>query len=58
MITKKCFNGDAFFERNRFTAFESFLNRDRESAKVNMAEMLATYSDHILRKGGSKLPES
>ena len=33
------------------------MNKDRENGKVTMAEMLATYTDNILRKGGIKLAE-
>lgn len=46
-----------YFERQRFSAFEEFLNRDRTSCMVTMAEMLATYTDNILRKNGIKLAE-
>ena len=56
-MVKKCFQNDAIFERSRQTAFEQFLNRDRDSGRVTMSEMLAAYSDNILRKGGVKLPE-
>ena len=56
-MVKQCFNSDVYFERQRFTAFEQFLNRDRDSGRVTMAEMLATYTDNILRKNGIKLPE-
>jgi hypothetical protein len=57
-MVKKCFSNDAMFERSRQVAFEQFLNRDRgETNKISMAEILATYSDNILRKGGVKLPE-
>ncbi len=41
------------FERARQVAFETFLNRDRgETGRITMAEMLATYTDTVLRKGG------
>lgn len=57
-MVKQCFNSDQYFERQRFSAFEQFLNRDREiTGKISMAEMLATYTDNILRKNGIRLPE-
>jgi cullin 1 len=59
-MVKKCFNGDVVFDRARQLAFETFLNRDRgDTGKVTMAEMMAAYTDTVLRKGGSvKLQES
>ena len=52
-MVKQCFSADVVFERARQVAFETFLNRDRgETGKVTMAEMLATYTDTVLRKGG------
>jgi len=33
------------------------MNRDRDLGKVTMSEMLAAYTDNILKKGGVKLPE-
>jgi hypothetical protein len=38
-------------------SFEAFLNKDRETSKINMGEILAIFTDGILRKGGLKLPE-
>ncbi|MFS8160035.1 MAG: cullin [Candidatus Roizmanbacteria bacterium] len=53
LMVKQCFNSDVVFERARQVAFETFLNRDRgETGRVSMAEMLATYTDTVLRKGG------
>jgi hypothetical protein len=53
LMVKQCFNSDVVFERARQVAFETFLNRDRgETGRVTMAEMLATYTDTVLRKGG------
>ena len=54
MMVKNCFQNNATFERSRQT---SFLNKDRESSKTNMGEVLAIYTDSILRKGGMKFPE-
>lgn len=52
-MVKKCFNNDVVFERSRQVAFETFLNRDRiETGRISMAEMLAAYTDTVLRKGG------
>jgi hypothetical protein len=56
-MVKNCFNNNALFERARQTSFETFLNKDRETGKVNMGEVLAIYTDGILRKGGMKIPE-
>jgi hypothetical protein len=33
------------------------MNKDRESGKVTMSELLAVYTDTILRKGGLKAVE-
>ena len=53
LMVKQCFNSDVVFERARQVAFETFLNRDRgETGRVSMAEMLATYTDTVLRKSG------
>jgi hypothetical protein len=57
-MVKKCFQNNAYFERSRSSAFEVFMNKDRESSgKVSMSEMLAVYTDTILRKGGMKVQE-
>ena len=58
-MVKKCFTNNAYFERSRHSAFETFMNKDRESTnKVTMSELLAVYSDTILRKGGMKVAEA
>lgn len=44
------------FERQRRTSFESFINRD--IGKLSMPELLATFTDKILRKGGHKEDEA
>ena len=52
-MVKKCFCNDVIFERARQVAFETFLNRDRgDNNRISMAEMLAAYTDTVLRKGG------
>lgn len=56
-MVKQCFQGNAYFERARHSSFEVFMNKDRESGKVTMSELLAVYTDSILRKGGMKVQE-
>jgi hypothetical protein len=56
-MVKKCFLSNAYFERSRHTAFEVFMNKDRDSGKITMSELLAVYTDLILRKGGMKISE-
>ena len=58
-MVKKCFQNNAYFERSRHTAFEAFMNKDRDesSGKISMSELLAIYTDTLLRKGGMKLAE-
>jgi hypothetical protein len=55
-MVRTCFANIALFERARQTAFEFFLNKDRDvscnSERVSMSEVLAIYTDSILRKGG------
>ncbi len=60
-MVKKCFYSNVVFERSRHSAFEQFMNKDREQMvilkssgnnKITMSEMLAVYTDTILRKGG------
>jgi hypothetical protein len=58
-MTKTCFQGDAVFERARQNAFEAFLNRqeetkDQSQGKISTSEVLAVYTDIIMRKGGMK----
>lgn len=54
-MVKTCFQGQTVFERARQTAFETFLNRGQgEKDKLSMSEVLAVYTDNILRKGGMK----
>jgi hypothetical protein len=59
IMVKKCFQNNAYFERSRHSAFEVFMNKDRETigSKVTMSELLAVYTDTILRKGGMKIAE-
>lgn len=56
-MVKNCFQNNAIFERARALSFEAFLNKDRESSRINMGEILAIFTDGILRKGGMRLPE-
>lgn len=56
-MVKNCFQNNVLFERARHSSFEDFMNQDRENGKVSMSEMLAVYTDSILRKGGMKIPE-
>lgn len=54
-MVRNCFKGQVIFERARHTAFEAVLNKDRENdSKMSMSEILAVYTDAILRKGGMK----
>lgn len=48
----ECFAMDSTFERQLMLSFQDFLNID--VGKFSMAEILATYSDRVLRKGGMK----
>ena len=47
-----CFQDDSNFERQMMLSFQDFLNID--IGKFSMAEVLATYSDRVLHKGGMK----
>lgn len=55
-IVRECFQGNTIMERSRQGAFEGFLNRDPQTQKdrMSMAEILAVYTDIVLRKGGMK----
>jgi Cullin family len=55
-LVKTYFQSHSSLERARQGAFESFLNRDPETQKdkMSMAEIIAVYTDIILRKGGMK----
>jgi len=58
-MVKNCFQNNPTFERSRHSSFEFFMNKDRgESGKVTMSELLAIYSDNMLRRGGMKIEES
>jgi len=58
-MARVCFRGSPVLERARQSAFEAFLNKDRDEAlknqKASMSEVLAIYTDSVLRKGGLKL---
>lgn len=55
-MVRTCFKGNAYFERQRYSAFEAFLSKEGavEKDKISMSEILAVYTDIILRKGGMK----
>lgn len=55
-MVRSCFKGNPYFERQRQSAFEAFLSKEGafEKDKVSMSEILAVYTDIILRKGGLK----
>jgi tRNA U34 5-methylaminomethyl-2-thiouridine-forming methyltransferase MnmC len=55
-MVRTCFKGNSYFERQRQAAFEGFLSKEGalEKDKVSMSEILAIYTDIILRKGGMK----
>jgi len=55
-MVRTCFKGNSYFERQRQAAFEAFLSKEgaMEKDKVSMSEILAIYTDLILRKGGMK----
>lgn len=59
-MVRNCFGGNASFERSRHSGFERFMNESENdsSKKLNMAEVLAVYTDIILRKGGLKIEEA
>jgi len=54
-IIQYCFEGNTSFEIHRAQGFEAFLNF--EIGKYTVSELLATYTDNILRKNGLKLPQ-
>jgi len=51
-MIEDCFAKDNSFERQLMLSFQDFLNID--VGKFSMAEILASYSDKVLRKGGIK----
>lgn len=55
-MVRTCFKGNAFFERQRQAAFEAFLSKEGavEKDKISMSEILAIFTDIVLRKGGMK----
>ena len=54
-IVQFCFEGNTYFELQRAQGFESFVNF--EIGSYTVAEILATYTDNILRKNGLKVPQ-
>jgi hypothetical protein len=57
-MVKNCFMNNSYFERSRHTSFEYFMNKDRDSGRISMSELLAIYTDNILRRGGMKIEEA
>lgn len=57
-MVKTCFSQNPYFERARQTSFEFFLNKERNQGKISLSEMLAIYTDSILRRGGMKIEEA
>ena len=55
-VVQDCFEGNTSFEIQRSQGFESFVNF--EIGKYTLAEILATYTDNILRKNGFKEPQN
>jgi len=55
-MVRTCFKGNSFFERQRQAAFEGFLSKEGalEKDKISMSEILAIFTDIVLRKGGMK----
>ena len=54
-IVQYCFNSNTSFEIQRAQGFENFINF--EIGNFTVSEILATYTDNILRKNGLKLPQ-
>ena len=53
------FNGHPLFQQALKTAFEGFVNKevDKEASKISNVELIAAYSDRVLRAGSEKLSE-
>jgi Cullin family len=56
-MVKNCFASSPVFERARHFSFENFLNKNRDTNKANMAEVMAVYTDAILRRSGLRIEE-
>ena len=54
-IVANCFQGNQVFAYDRAQGFESFIN-NFEIGQFTVAELLAAYTDQVLRKNGLKLP--
>lgn len=52
-IVQNCFEANSSFEIQRAQGFEQFVNF--EIGSYTLAEILATYTDNILRKNGLKV---
>ena len=53
------FNGHPLFQQALKSAFEGFVNKevDKEASKISNVELIAAYSDRVLRAGSEKLSE-
>lgn len=52
-VVRDCFESNSSFEIQRAQGFELFVNF--EIGRYTLAEILATYTDNILRKNGLKV---
>ena len=52
MLMNDCFKKTTLFERAKANAFEDFLGKSVKN--LSFAELIGTYTDKILRKGGQK----
>jgi len=57
-LVRHCFSGHATFQKALKEAFENILNRPPPVGQSSSAELVATYADLLLRKGGLSLEES
>lgn len=54
-LVKECFGQNAIFQKAMKEAFELFVNKDIQ--KVQTAEMLSNFCDHLLKKSGERLDD-
>lgn len=52
VLCAECFDKATLFERAKANAFEEFMNKQVKG--LSFAELLGTYTDKLLRKGGYK----
>lgn len=57
-LVRRCFGGHAVFQKAMKEAFENISNRGRGTDQTSAAELLATYADDVLRKGGLQLEDA